>query len=92
MMGEGSWENLKEVEQILDLYKNATCMHINVEKSILYENGFPGELRNRVSIDFPYSLKPMDEGFKYLGFLLKPNAYSFKDWMWLYKKIEGRIG
>ena len=34
----------------------------------------------------------MDEGFKYLGFVLKPNAYSFKDWMWLYKKIEGRIG
>ena len=34
----------------------------------------------------------MDEGFKYLGFVLKPNAYSFKYWMRLYKKIEGRIG
>ena len=34
----------------------------------------------------------MDEGFKYLGFVLNPNAYSFEDWMWLYKKIEGRIG
>ena len=34
----------------------------------------------------------MSEGFKYLGFVLKPNAYSFKDWMWLYKNIEGRIG
>ena len=34
----------------------------------------------------------MDEGSKYLGFVLKPNAYCFKDWMWLYKKIESRIG
>ena len=34
----------------------------------------------------------MDEGFKYLGFVLNPNAYSFEYWMWLYKKIEGRIG
>ena len=41
---------------------------------------------------FPYTIKPMDEGFKYLGFVLKPNACSFKYWMWLYKKIEGRIG
>ena len=41
---------------------------------------------------FPYTIKSMDEGFKYLGFVLKPNAYSFKDWMWLYRKIEGRIG
>ena len=40
----------------------------------------------------PYILKPLSEGFKYLGFLLKPNAYSFKDWIWLYKKIEGKIG
>ena len=39
MMGEGSWENLKEAEQMMDLYKKATGMHINAEKSILFENG-----------------------------------------------------
>ena len=67
-------------------------MHINVEKSILSENGFPKEVKDRLSIELPYTIKPMDEGFKYLAFVLKPNAYSFKDWMWLYKKIEGCIG
>ena len=30
MMGEGTWENIKEVEQMLDLYKKATRMHVNV--------------------------------------------------------------
>ena len=37
MLGEGTWENLKEVEKILDLYKKAIDMHINMEKSILSE-------------------------------------------------------
>ena len=41
MLGEGTWGNLKEVEKVLDLYKKATGMHINVEKSILSQNGLP---------------------------------------------------
>ena len=63
-----------------------------MEKSILSENGFSEEIRDRLRAEFPYIIRPMDEGFKYLGFVLNPNAYSFEDWMWLYKKIEGRIG
>ena len=39
----------------------------------------------------PVSLSPVDEGFKYLGFHLKPDSYSSQDWMCLYKKIERRI-
>ena len=39
IMGEGSWENLKETEKMLDLYKKSIGMHINMEKSILSENG-----------------------------------------------------
>ena len=31
------------------------------------------------------------EGFKYLGFFLKPNSYAFQDWMWLYQKVESRV-
>ena len=49
-------------------------------------------MKERIRVVSPYILKPMHEGFKYLGFVLKPNAYSFKYWMWLYKKIERRIG
>ena len=91
-MGKGTLENFKECEQILGLYKKATGMHINVEKSILSENSIPKMVKNRLVTEVPYILKPLTEGFKYLGFILKPNAYSFKDWLWLYKKVEGRIG
>jgi hypothetical protein len=39
----------------------------------------------------PYVRKNIDEGLKYLGFVLNPNAYHFNDWLWLYKKIQVRI-
>ena len=48
MMGEGSWENLNEAENILELYKKATGMHINVEKSILSENGITEAIKERI--------------------------------------------
>jgi hypothetical protein len=39
----------------------------------------------------PFEVKPIDEGFKYLGCFLKPNCYSRMDWIWLVKKFEKRI-
>ena len=62
-----------------------------MENSILSKNVIPEMIKNRSITEVPYVLKPLLKGFKYLGFILKPNAYSFKDWLWLYKKIEGRI-
>ena len=63
-----------------------------MEKSILSENGLQEEVRSKIKDELPYIVNPMEEEFEYIRFVLKPNAYSFKDWMWLYKKIEGRIG
>jgi hypothetical protein len=39
----------------------------------------------------PFAQKQIDEGFKYLGFVLKPNDYVFRDWLWLFIKIQKRI-
>ena len=47
MMGEGSWENLKEAEKILELYKKAMGMHINVNKYIMLENGITEAIKER---------------------------------------------
>ena len=77
---------------MLDLHKKSIGIHINMEKSILSKNGLQEEVRSIIRAKLPYIIKPMEEGFKYLGFVLKHNTYSFKDWMWFYKKIEGRIG
>ena len=48
MLGEGTWENLKETKKILELYKKATGMHINVEKSILSENAILEAITERI--------------------------------------------
>jgi hypothetical protein len=34
----------------------------------------------------------LELGFKYLGFLLKPNFYVAYDWIWLIQKVEKKIG
>lgn len=34
---------------------------------------------------------PMDQGFHYLGFFLKPNYHRIEDWRWLLKITEGKV-
>jgi hypothetical protein len=40
---------------------------------------------------FLYSCKELTVGFKYLGYLLKPDSYKVEDWQWLFDKFETRI-
>ena len=86
MMGKGILENKQSITQILYLYSKATCVVINMEKSNLALNNVPEELQQRFWEEFAYTLSSMREVFKYLGFFLKPNSYSFKDCIWIYKK------
>ena len=60
-------------------------MIINIEKSMLAHNEFPGELVQKSREILAYPTKLMGEGFKYLGFsssqivmLLKTRCGSFK--------------
>jgi hypothetical protein len=39
----------------------------------------------------PFTQKPLDEGLKYLGFVLKPNDNLFKNRLWLFIKVRKRI-
>jgi hypothetical protein len=39
----------------------------------------------------PYEVKPLDDGFKYLEFFLKPNCYLINEWRWLLKIVEIKI-
>jgi hypothetical protein len=41
---------------------------------------------------FPYKFVDLNEGFRYLGFFLKPANYRVEDWRWLIIKFEKRIG
>ena len=91
MFGDGTFSNIQNLVKVLKSYQRATRMEINLEKSKLYQNCINEEVLTKERELIPMPISPLNEGFKYLGFKLKPNAYSSQDWVWLYKKIESRV-
>jgi len=51
-----------------------------------------GRASHRIYGLFPFRATALEEGFKYLGFTLKPNCYCKSDWYWLLERIKQRIG
>ena len=91
MFGVGTLSNIQNLEKVLRNYQATTGMEINLEKSKLAHNNMDEEVITQERDLIPVSVSPVDDGFKYLGFHLKPNSYSSRDCMWLYKKIESKI-
>ena len=91
IFGEGSIRNIEAFASLIDKYKRATRMVVNMEKSNLIHNEFSVDMIHRVRDIVPYQITPVEEGFKYLDFFLKPNSYSYQDWFCLYKNIESRV-
>jgi hypothetical protein len=65
------WEYYKEV---LDLFCKATRMSFSLQKSLFLEAGWLAEELAILKEIIPFEVKPLDVGFKYLGFFLKPNC------------------
>jgi len=72
----------------LDLYCEAICIKVNLNKYCLIPNCLSVNLLFQVEPLFHFPQNDLEEGFKYLGFFLKPNSYIFVDWLWLSKNIE----
>lgn len=89
MLCQISWDCLFD---ILINFQKATRLVINKSKSTLYYNGSDMDLINRIATMFGVLSCPLQNGITYLGFHLKTNNYSAKDWEWLierfYKKIS----
>ena len=69
----GSAHDVETISDIVGLFSSATNMEINVEKSTLTIHGMDDEEIRHATTHFPYNRATLDEGLKYLGFLLKPN-------------------
>ena len=87
----GSAHDVETISDILGLFSSATGMEINVGKSTLMIHGIDEEEIRHATTHFPYNRAMLDEGLKYLGFLLKPNNYLKRDWLWLIEKLEKRL-
>jgi len=89
LFGVASVEEWTKYYEIVTIYCLASGMKISNTKSILIH----AEKDPIPEIDAVFSIDraPLDKGFKYLGFMLKPNAYRIGDWVWMWKKIDNRI-
>jgi len=66
-------------------------LRINSDKSFLiYEYGDMEEI-TFIAGFLRVGLKRASDGFKYLGFNIKPCGYRNKDWMWLVDRFKSKI-
>jgi hypothetical protein len=88
---DGSRQDIEKLCEGLILFKHATGMEINKQKSSVTLSYLSGEESLYIYARLPFRVFDLDEGLKYLGFQLKPNDYQKTDWRWLIAKLEKRL-
>jgi hypothetical protein len=91
LFGNGNLDEWEVFKDVLELFCQATGMIFITQKLLFLEVGWEENEMDLIKAILPYDIKPVEEGFKYLGLFLKPNYYSRLDWIWLEKKIDKRI-
>ena len=91
LFDKGTLEEWKSYKDDLDLFCSASGMSIRLDKSVFLFNNLNEEVRMGISAIFPFKKDPIELGFIYLGYRLKPLGYGNKDWRWIFKKFEKRI-
>ena len=66
-------------------------MLVSMRKSFFLYNQVKEEEPELLKSMFPTEFRPLNEGFNYLGYRLKPNSYRKVDWLWILKKVESKI-
>ena len=87
----GSRQDIAKLCDGLLLFKQATGMEINEQKSSITFSSMEYEEIIYFLERLPFQVLDIEEGIKYLGFLLKPNDYRKTDWWWLIEKLEKRL-
>ena len=76
ILSDVSIEDVEKLMEILELFRKAIKMVINVKKYYLSSMNMDDLEIERYSFLFPYELNIFGEGLKYLVFMLKPNNYK----------------
>ena len=80
------------IQCFMDSFTAATYMIINITKSSIPWLNISQEGSDWIYAHMNYPpVTLIDNGIKYLGFILNSNAYLRKDWAWLVAKIEKRL-
>jgi len=72
-------------------FANATGLHMNVHKSIIFHGDCDLEIIAYIKKLFGVEAEMMVNGMKYLGYHIKPCNYMNVDWKWLVDRVFKRI-
>ena len=76
---------------LLETFRSASGMSISLNKSSFLYNELDRGILHDIQHIFPFKVDPIQQGFKYLGFFIKPVGYRAKYWHWLVENFEKRI-
>ena len=75
----GSRQDVDKVAAGLSLLQTAAGMVVNTEKSTISCSNLSEQETHGIALRMPYRILDLNEGIKYLGFILKPNSYLKAD-------------
>jgi hypothetical protein len=87
----GSCRDIIKMKSILNIFVEGTGMIFNALKSSISHLNISRDQQEWISSQFDFPVVDIEVGLKYLGFILKPNSYSIRDWMWLVEKVEKKL-
>jgi len=91
IFGSSSFSEWSKLNQIFSTFSLATGMVINYEKTIIIPHGITQTQLDPILSLFLARVGSFDHGLKYLGYFIKANNYTVRDWLWLLRKLDHRI-
>jgi len=91
LFGCGVFEEWQVLHHVLRIFCAVTKMFVSCEKSCFIRNGVAEEVMDQILGILRYKVQSINDGLKYLGYMLKPNNYWIRDWNWLIRKVERHI-
>ena len=91
LFGTANVSEWKAYKEALDLFCSATGMVVSMEKSSFLYQDVDEDTRSQIAELLPYIMAPVQIGFKYLGYRLKPLGYRSSDWKWMVEMFENNI-
>jgi hypothetical protein len=91
LFANGSRRDIIKMKSILNIFVEGTGMIFNTLKSSISHLNISRDKQEWISSQFDFPVVDIEVGLKYLGFILNPNSYSIRDWMWLVEKVERKL-